>query len=261
MAPEVFIVSLYPGYVEFVFCHIPRLEYCHCTLRLKYSVVQFSIVRNIRLWMVLYTVIPGHLSSQVDPQSSCLWMRYFCCFNFRVVENTPTTKILPFECFVGIIRHLFAQSIVLYETRLVFTYILSSGKTPILVVKNIKSANLCTTECEKFLVARLCLMWSRCSLCICKLLHNWKLVPKVVMDSNFIESYNVIIFNYYTIKLTCNRVVLCFLYYTQFVGNNELVKRVITCVVKSCNYAASFLEHCSRLIWLKKQRYLLTSAG
>ena len=141
-------------------------------------------------------------------------MRYFCCFNVRIVENTPTTKTLPFECFVGIIRHFFAQSIILYGTRLVFTYSLSSGKTPILVLMNItKSANLFTTECEKFLVARVCLMWSRYTLCFCRLLHNWKLVPKVIMDSNFIESYNVIILNYCTIKLTCNRVVLCFLYY------------------------------------------------
>jgi len=42
---------------------------------------------------------------------------------------------------------------------------------------------------------------------------------------------------------------------------NELVKSVITCIVKSCNYAASFLERYIQLIWLKKQRYQLTSTG
>ena len=96
-------------------------------------------------------------------------MRYFCCFNVRVVENTPTTKIPPFEYSVGII----AQSIVLYGTRLLFTYSLSSGKTPVLVMMNVpSSANVLTTECEKFLVARVCLMWSRYTLCFCRLLHN-----------------------------------------------------------------------------------------
>jgi hypothetical protein len=88
---------------------------------------------------------------------------------------------------------------------------LSSGKIPILGMKNItKSANLFATECEKFLVARVCLTWSCYTLCFCRLLHNWKLVPKVIMDSNFIELYNVIILNDYIIKLTCSRAVLCF---------------------------------------------------
>jgi hypothetical protein len=96
-------------------------------------------------------------------------MRYFCCFNVRVVENTPITKILPFEYFVGII----AQSIVLYGTRLVFTYGLGSGNAPLLVMMNVtSSAVVLTTECETFLVARVCLMWSRYTLCFCRLLHN-----------------------------------------------------------------------------------------
>jgi hypothetical protein len=60
------------------------------------------------------------------------------------------------------------------------------------------------------------------------------------MDSNFIELYIVIIKNFYTIKLTCNRGVLCIMV-NLWVIINELVKSVITRIVKSCCFISGAL--------------------
>lgn len=125
MAPEVFEVSSYPGCLEFKFCHIPWVECWHCALHLKYSVLQFLIVCNVRLWIVLY--IHGYTRSYIERSWSPKQLVFECVISaalmFMLLRSHQQLTFLSFECFVGIIRYLFAQSCVLYVRYLLTVWV------------------------------------------------------------------------------------------------------------------------------------------